>query len=450
MEKITKKKEIWAIILIVILLIALNLSINLTGNGITPNGGDDKAFAQFVLGKHYLQFLHSRYTGWSSRLVIESVLSTLTHLPILWRLLNTLAMFTVIYIPYLLLLKGTDDDENASRLLISFGMFFLLPFNMFYETGWMATTTNYLWVLAAGLLAMLPSLAQYLGIDIKHKKIISVIAFLALIYAVNQEQMVIILLLGNSLLLYVTRGNKKALGRLAFQFVVTVLSLIMIALAPGNSVRKVKEIHWLPLFPTLSPFKKIELGISSTLGHFFFSFDVLATILVILLFAFYINQKGRYKIPRTVFYIPVLFSVIFWFKDTLIGKIYPGLKKMGGAVTIYGTDISLANLQSILPDLLLIVVSCIVLLGIFSSGNSKRMWLVMVAMLLGLISRIMMGFSPTIWASGERTFLFLYEALIFGCFYLYDQIEKKKEYQILTHILIGIGGLAFCVILYTV
>ncbi|WP_208422044.1 DUF6056 family protein [Latilactobacillus fragifolii] len=450
MKKIINKKETWTIILIVFLLLILNLSINLSGNGITPNGGDDKAFAQFLLGKHYLQFLRSRYTGWSSRLIIETVLSSLTHLPFLWRLLNALAMFIVIYIPYLLLLKGDNDDENSSRLLISFGLFFLLPFNMFYETGWMATTTNYLWVLAAGLFAMLPSLGQFLEKSVKHKKLLSTTAFLALVYAVNQEQMAIILFFGNLLLLFVGKHSKKDVVRPLIQLFVTVLSLIMIVLAPGNAVRKVKEIHWLPLFPTLSPFKKIELGVSSTLSHFFFSFDAIAALVVILLMIFYSSRNGRYKLPRGLFFIPVLFSILFLFKDSALVKIYPGLKRMSDSVTIYGTDISMNNLQSMLPDLLLVILSSIILLGIFSSGNCKKMWLVSAILILGLISRVMMGFSPTIWASGERTFIFLYEALIFACFYLYDQLRAIKGYKMLTSILIGIGILAFTIILYTV
>lgn len=123
---------------------------------------------------------------------------------------------------------------------------------------------------------------------------------------------------------------------------------------------------------------------------------------------------------------------------------------MSDSVTIYGTDISMNNLQSMLPDLLLVILSSIILLGIFSSGNCKKMWLVSAILILGLISRVMMGFSPTIWASGERTFIFLYEALIFVCFYLYDQLRAIKGYKMLTSILIGIGILAFTIILYTV
>lgn len=449
MQKLLGTKERRTIAIIIGLLLLLNLSINLLGTGITPiGGGDDQAFSKYLLGGNLWGFLKSRYTGWSSRLVIEVVLSTLTHVTFLWRIFNTVAMFGVVYIPYYLIMKENDDIINSRKLMISYALFFMLPFKMFYETGWMATTTNYLWVLFAAELAMLPSLLTLMGSQVKKSKVLSVISLVALVYAANQEQMVVILILGNLGLLGIFIYQHKRIGRILLQLAITGTSLLMILIAPGNAVRKVKEVHWLPLFPTLSSIKKVELGFSSTLGHFYFSFNILILVLLMLLLLIYINQKR--EIICMVIGAPIGLMVALMLKDTDLGKVYPGIQKISTSVTLYGTNIIFGDLQSWIPDIILMAVSITILLGIMLVSKNQGRWIIIGILMLGVLSRIIMGFSPTIWASGERTYLFLYESIICVCLYLYNQLSNIKLQEYIGDILIAIGFIGYIFVLIVV
>lgn len=449
MKKLLGNRERKVIALIIGLLLLLNLSLNLSGTGITPlGGGDDQAFSKYLLDGNLLSFLHSRYTGWSSRLVIEVILSLLTHATFLWRIGNAIAMFGVVYIPYYLIMRKENDMDNARNLIVSYALFFMLPFKMFYETGWMATTMNYLWVLFMAELAMLPSLMTLIGKKNKTPKSLSVIALLALIYAANQEQMVVMLVLANLSIITLFIYKHQSFRRELVQLVIACVSMLIIVLAPGNAVRKVKEVHWLPLFPTLSPFKKIELGFSSTLGHFFFNFDMLALVLLVLLVLIYVKQK---KVTSCmVIGVPIILMVALTLKDSAIGKIYPGLQKISTSVTPYGTNIIFNDFQSWVPDLILLMISAIVILGILWSSKKQSRWIITVILVLGVLSRIMMGFSPTIWASGERTFLFLYEAIICACLYLYNQLEEKNTKKVTGILLSSIGFASYLLVLMIV
>ncbi|OFL87598.1 hypothetical protein HMPREF2742_04690 [Enterococcus sp. HMSC072H05] len=46
------------------------------------------------------------------------------------------------------------DKVNIYGLILSAALFFTFPLTFFSETGWIATTTNYLWVFSMGLLSI--------------------------------------------------------------------------------------------------------------------------------------------------------------------------------------------------------------------------------------------------------------------------------------------------------
>ena len=63
-----------------------------------------------------------------------------------------------------------------------------------------------------------------------------------------------------------------------------------------------------------------------------------------------------------------------------------------------------------------------------------------------LLTRVAMGFSPTLYASGNRTFIFLEFAIIFLTVCIYfeneEKIRKNKNiYGILSYLFMGIVGI---------
>ncbi|HAP5628149.1 TPA: hypothetical protein IU070_003121, partial [Enterococcus faecalis] len=117
--------------------------------------GDDAFFLkQFThdFQSNYYEFLKFRYNEWTSRLVIEIALTQAVQHVFLWRVLNAIAMSIVAIVPALLF----NSDNSRRGLIIGTGMSLLIPASMINNAGWIATTTNYVWVMAAALLSIWP------------------------------------------------------------------------------------------------------------------------------------------------------------------------------------------------------------------------------------------------------------------------------------------------------
>lgn len=70
-------------------------------------------------------------------------------------------------------------------------------------------------------------------------------------------------------------------------------------------------------------------------------------------------------------------------------------------------------------------------------GRFKGLLCIYILLLLGFASRIAMGFSPIIWASNDRTFIYMYFSVIICSLILYQEIYelKYKIYRLLYFIL---------------
>ena len=67
-------------------------------------------------------------------------------------------------------------------------------------------------------------------------------------------------------------------------------------------------------------------------------------------------------------------------------------------------------------------------IGIFGASNNPLEFLsVIFLLILGVGSRIMMGFSPTIWVSGSRTYYFTYVLIMMSGVYLISQLPENNQ-----------------------
>lgn len=295
----------------------------------------------------------------------------------------------------------------------------LIPAQFFYETGWVATTTNYLWVMSAALIAFLP-VSNYL-----HRKkvnpIMYVISLMALLYAANQEQMIVLLFLFLIVILGYFFVNKQKITMLIPYFLICIYRLIFILTCPGNQVRNDAEIiHWLPDFANYSFLQKLSLGYSSTLKRIFFEYSPIVFMLLLLIAVIgiistsTITKKIGGLLPLISYVLTTRFNgIIDQTYDLASGKIYVSL------------------------IILLSFIAIIYMFGLFSLAKSKNEFGIMLLLVIGGIgARMIMGFSPTIWASGNRTYLFTYSLFLVLAVYLGTRIDFKglKLPFILTYI----------------
>lgn len=374
------------------------------------NWGDDVFFRDSIQPENVtlFSFLGERYFVWSSRLIIEAIVILVTHVPIVWWFLDTAVMVLAAHSLSRLLPRM---DKKTNYLLVC--LVFIYPFIDMRTAGWIATTMNYIWPLAFGLYTMV-SIKKILHSE-PLKVYEYVLGIIALLYAANHEQMGTILA-GFFVFfsVYQIIVQKKIHWFLLAQAVLSIASVLFILTAPGNEIRTAWTIETqFPGYVALSLFDKLEIGFSSTLFGLVMkpnlSFIVFG--LLVLLAAKATKQN---RVFLSIAALPLFFSLVFGLLGPVTGKLLPFVGSLRGAMTETGTNPGFSHPMSLVPDFILLIVCLSVVISLYRLFELKRdAWLVLLVLGAGFASRIIMAFTPSIWFSEGRTFIFLYFALIY-------------------------------------
>ncbi|MFA0816677.1 MAG: DUF6056 family protein [Anaerofustis sp.] len=388
-----------------------NLVLKDNGIGITSLFGMD-------IGSYLVQ----RYQTGTSDLVIEFAMVMLVSHRALW-IIGNLGM-VLLFSRCVSMYFPTEDLRTKNWMIVC--LMFIFPFCITGSTGWVVTSMNYLWVPALGLYAMLPLYKSYHNYKMKWYEYF--FCTLALIYAANEELMCIFLtgmfLVGSIYLAF----SKKSSLYVFLQTLICIGGVILVLICPGNAARSAYEIaDKFPSFLQMSFFQKIELGYSSTLYHIIMKPNVLFTIFCAFLAIALFFRTGN-RIIRTIGMIPLISSLVLGIFGNEMSEIFPWISKVKNALTQYGTGATFSSLHSLFPDVLFGGIVLCILFGLYEAFERKESGLFAVfVVLLGLSTRFVMGFSPTIWASGERTFAILYFSLIVCSVMLFNQIAKYSS-----------------------
>lgn len=394
---------------------------------LAETGLDDDAFFGSALADSTLPaFLAGRYNEWSSRVLIEAaVVWCASAAPWVWRLLDTLMILTLVWnITDLLGIRKRLQDA-----LLFFVMLWTVPLISLSSAGWITTTMNYLWPLTLGIVAMRPA-SYWLGVKQPAKRYgvwEGILYSGCLLYAANMEQMGAILLgfylvFGAVLLL-----EKKKLPLLyVLQFILLALSMVFVLAAPGNGVRNAVEAErFLPEHGALSAGQKLLLGFLETMHYYLaagqdkscFVFALLAGVLFVRAV-----RRGRGRkagwIGSLLALCPLLF---YWIIGQMSNWLLYGVNltrgRNGIAVLSFNRELPGlgeygASLVAFQTACYLVVIGCtIAVIGLLHGKSRETLleWLILAA---GFASRLLVGFSPTIYVSGDRTALFCSVAIL--------------------------------------
>ncbi|GAY77936.1 glucosyltransferase [Sporolactobacillus inulinus] len=248
----------------------------------TLNYSDDARFKVILKNNDLFQWLHARYFTWTSRVLLEAVMVPVLHAgDWLWKWIDVLMIAVFVLALSKLFVKSRFAACNWLIILL----FLLIPVRAFNSAGWAATTCNYLWPMTMGLIALLPLKKLLNGQRLPYYAYI--ICIPALIYAANQEQLCVALLIVFGAFIVFFAFQHRFYLFPVIQFLITMASFIFIASSPGNHARlMVQVVRSNHHFFMLSVANKLEIGaFSSTLNHFIFTFDPIFLILCILITA---------------------------------------------------------------------------------------------------------------------------------------------------------------------
>jgi hypothetical protein len=396
--------------------------------------GDDIEYAKMLSRHSLIDFLLLRYNEWSSRVIIEGVLVILARQSIiLWKILDTILYTLGVY----LLIRFINKDNNPTVNLLGVLLFLMYPFFDMAGAGWISTTLNYSWCVVFGIISLIP-----LNNEISGKKtspLIYIISILSLIYAVNQEQACAIIFGINVLYLIHCIIKKRGISRFnVLVIAISAVSLIMILTCPGNAERLIIETsRYYAGYPSLGIMEKLYLGTIPTVGILLQDKILFTVFYIILSVCALLKTKNRY-LKYVLYFNIVLIVFLVSFKTLLdipsipeylnigfmhtpaatslfsaidsIGKSVPIISDAMGLFTYKGIPDALTApaILTILISIYLIASSCWMIFKTFTKDHLFPLLL----FILGFLSRLVVGFSPTVFESGPRTALFFYIIMI--------------------------------------
>lgn len=393
--------------------------------------GDDLTYRSVWAEKHLGEFLRDRYEWWSSRVVIEAVMMPLVAAPVwIWRILNILMVLLLVWnTADMFGMEGRNNKLQAQ--IFFFILMWTVPMVSLRSAGWITTTTNYLWVLTLGLAAMRP--IKHWVCQEKCAKWEYLICPLCTLYGANMEQMGAILL-GVYLVfgLYLIAEKRRLSPFYIIQLLLIIAVLYFVLAAPGNDNRNRQEIERaFPEFAQLGVWEKLAMGfIESTQYYVAAGYEQVSYLFALLtgvLFAAVLQgstentdekagQNTRLRI--LVALIPLAF---YWGVGHLGNYLLArgAFPRGGHIVGLFGGNRQLPGLGQYSPGMVamqillyLMLLGCVALTIYFIHGKKKETLLELVILAAGLASRVIIGFSPTIYASGDRTALFCSMAML--------------------------------------
>ncbi len=370
-------------------------------------------------GQSLLQFVFlDRYQTFSGRWLLDLFLCLIGDHDWIWRVLNIVFSAVIVFsLDHLLSLKTLWEKTTLSVLLL------LYPYESMAGAGWMSTTAVYWWVLAALLVSFIPMKWSLEG---KKPAVWQWIVFLAATcYACNQEQAAILFLVVSAAAIVTRRLQEGKWIVTRFQVVqllVAVAMLLSVILGPANGLRQEQEIaaHFAN-FGSFTLFEKLYLGVTHTFDMFFALPGMLMFPLsVILLFAAW-RKRGKADGPVLLATVPLLYTILYSYLILLFPQLVQWFYSHYNAESFDFT-----NMTTWFPVFFTILWVVSMLKTLWDAGDHglQDFCLPAAVFLGGGMTTVAMGFSPTVYASGTRTDLFLWFALIYlACLLL----KKRRE-----------------------
>ena len=200
-----------------------------------------------------------------------------------------------------------------------------------------------------------------------------------------------------------------------------------IILAGGNAQKLEQEIiSWMPNFESYHFLDKASMGFMDTMRHLLTSGNLLFLCYLILL-AVFVFLKAKQTAFRAAAVFPVFVTVwISWFPNAVKANFPAFWKLVDKGDFICGSNYHMA--ANYIPVVLFLCVVGCMLLSLTAVCESLTELLAQLYLLaLGLATRVVMGFTPTIYVSQERTFLFLYMILGISAAYLVVNHQKTLK-----------------------
>lgn len=421
--------------------------------------GDAEVFSNALNDQSLFTFLYKRYTTWTSRVIIEAVLVGVIKVPLLWHALDILAVLCIFWA----LLKianffGASSSSSWALLVLMLAY----PYATLSEAGWVPTTTNSEWPLACALVVIAFLLKNLQGNSLSLAKRILIVPLT--LYASNSEQTAFVLwfvLLAITVYCFI---NKRSFGFQLGLLIVVSCACVFLLACPGNAARSAYETeYWWPNSDSAAPFdiyanfgllEKIYIGFTTTMDGYLYGYFAGICMLPACYALFLCVRLFTTKSPVALKALSLVPLTVLWFVPLSGFAHIAWPEALAPFLTRPIFDASFTRTVVSVVELLVVVILAIGTVVVFNSydfaGNSGAGldansgvgssdsssassassasfmgWILLGVLGVCFASRLVLGFSPTVFASGYRVNLFLDTAFILLSVILCSRVKKS-------------------------
>lgn len=368
--------------------------------------------------------LHTRYLTWTSRILVEVPLFILSHgmHMVLFGICNVFVHVLLL----LALMKLTDYKHN----LVLVSLMLLYPVSLMADTGWMTAYITYFWPLSLGITSMVSLKKLYDGEKISVFELL--FFFLCQIYGTNLEVCAVfytcILTTFVIMMLWEKKFTVKSFVLVAIQYLICAGNIAFALTCPGNGARKLSNIdYWFPSYTSMTFIDKVVVAVNSAVSYLIAS-DMYWIILsvVILIFSCVVFKNETQKILISA--LPLASILVLTMGKAFTRIYYPEMVELFDdfAGRKYVDPTSYISPSVYIPFVVYVIILCAIFVALMNMFEDvKKSFFVCAVVASGLVSRLTLGFSPTVYASGVRTFIFMDFAMIFVIITIYDTLKEK-------------------------
>lgn len=394
--------------------------------------------------KEQIKFNLATYQNWTSRILVNTVWSiALGKGPAGFAAFMGLSEFFLLKGLYSLF--GRKESVTDAVFVILLTM--LLPFRFLNTAGWVATMGTYFSTNAFAVYGLVPMKKVYNGEGFHPIEFI--LYALALIYAGNFEQTCMMLLFLYGVFFVYSIFAKKIRWESFVYLGINVASLIFILTCPGNWGRKADEYALFPTYRMLGFVDKVELATTLSLKWIFI--DAIPVILLTMgLIAFVAMKKRGVGLQSFIASVPFILLVALGPLKEVVYPLFPTFTRLNETINQYGAinpEQQGSGLGAFQLYIYLILTLCM-LAGLILVNDKVESFVCDLALsVIGVGTGVMMGFSPSIYASGERTFATLTICIMLICAHVYalnrDAIVTEKNHSRLRFVMMTVITISY-------
>lgn len=336
----------------------------------------------------------------------------------LWRIVNPFVLtFFAFFFARLIPVK----DENRQKINWLVAVTSVFPCMIVVDAGFIATTVNYMY---PGLCALITLNILKKAFDNKKIRWWEYLVSIPLIaYTTNMQQLGAVLFLIFACVTVYFAFKKRFVFYALFDTLLylggSVYAYCINVFGENNRMLRSAKLFF-PEFPELNLFQKAELGFSSTFYNLVmyphFSYASFVAFTAFLCFCVLKSTKKPFEIIAGV--LPVAATVVFG-ALSFVPSFSLGYRE-------YGLDKAVYTF-AVIPYLVYIPVIAAILFSLYKLLGKDKFFVSFGLLFVGLVSRMIMGFSPTVWASGQRTFFIMFIAFIAISAMLTDNLITNRK-----------------------